>query len=340
MAVWCWYNRRARSHWVDACSDAAPARLPTWADGRPGLDPKELAHIEATAVGIASAAGARALAAFTAIPTLEFKGPKQDDPVTATDRELETFLRTELRSHFPDHGLLGEEHEDDIAPDAAFVWALDPLDGTANFASRLPLWGVSLGLLHHGRPVVACIWVPVGPPLHPGVYHARFGGGAWFEQQRLTVAQGEDDRGRVVALPSRYWRAFRFRRSPRGTPASQRTLADPRSLGSISAEMALVAAGALRLAVFVRPRIWDVAAGALLVQEAGGTALTWRSRSWQHLTCYDPARPEAGPGDPALRHWSQPLMVGSPRAVGRAAARLAWHPRPPRILRHLLRLWS
>jgi myo-inositol-1(or 4)-monophosphatase len=324
---------------VDACSDVAPARVANRPDGRPGPDPAELADIEAAAIEIARAAGARALEAFTAIQALEFKGPKLDDPVTATDRELETFLRTELRSRFPNHGLLGEEHADDIAPDATFVWALDPLDGTANFASRLPLWGVSLGLLQDGRPVVACVWVPVGPLLRPGTYHARAGGGAWFEQQPLAVAQGEDERGRVVALPSRYWRAFRFRRPPPGTPVSQRTLADPRSLGSIAAELALVAAGALRLAVFVRPRIWDVAAGALLVQEAGGSALTWRGRIWQPLTYYAPARPEKGPGEPALRHWSQPVMVGPPRVVERAAARLAWHPRLPRLLRHLLRLW-
>jgi myo-inositol-1(or 4)-monophosphatase len=188
--------------------------------------------------------------------------------------------------------------------------------------------------------VVACVWVPVGPLLQPGVYHARAGGGAWFEQQRLAVAQGEDERGRVVALPSRYWMAFRFRRPPRGTPANQRTLADPRSLGSIAAELTLVAAGALRLAVFVRPHIWDVAAGALLVQEAGGTALTWRDRTWQPLTRYAPARPEKDPGELALRHWSQPVMVGPPRVVERAAARLAWHPRVPKLLRRLLRrLW-
>src|SRR5207249_11137083 len=102
------------------------------------------------------------------------------------------FLRTELRRRFPDHGLLGEEHADDIAAEAEHVWVIDPIDGTSNFASGLPLWGISIGLLERGIPVVGCIWVPVGPTRGPGSYHARVGGGAWFDRQRVTVSRAED----------------------------------------------------------------------------------------------------------------------------------------------------
>ena len=84
-------------------------------------------------------------------------------------RDLETFLRRELRAAFPDHGLLGEEHADDIAADARFVWVIDPIDGTMNFASGVPLFGISIGLLADGAPAAGCIWVPVGPTLEPGV---------------------------------------------------------------------------------------------------------------------------------------------------------------------------
>src|SRR5215831_11382862 len=144
---------------------------------------------EATALDLARQAGERALEAFRATVRLEFKGKRQDNPVTALDRQTETFLRTELRAAFPDHGLLGEEHADDIAADARYVWVIDPIDGTMNFASGLPLFGISMGLLEAGAPVCGCIWVPVGPTLGAGVYVAREGGGARFDDKRVRVSR-------------------------------------------------------------------------------------------------------------------------------------------------------
>src|SRR6516225_3845988 len=149
----------------------------------------ELETYETRAVELANAAGERALEAFRTTVALEFKGKKKDNPVTALDRETETFLRTELRRAFPDHGLLGEEHADDIAADARYVWVIDPIDGTMNFASGLPLFGISVGLLEEARAVVGAIWVPVGPTLRPGAYHARAGGGAWFEDTPVHVSR-------------------------------------------------------------------------------------------------------------------------------------------------------
>jgi myo-inositol-1(or 4)-monophosphatase len=296
----------------------------------------DLAVVEATAVEIARAAGQRALAAFSATRNLEFKGKRQDDPVTATDRDIEQFLRTELTHAFPEHGVLGEEHEEDIAPAARFVWVLDPLDGTANFASGLPQWGVSLGLLREGTPVIGCIFVPVGPGLEAGAYHARLAGGAWFDGRPLTVSRAPDERGQIMTLPGAYWRAFRVRLPPRGTPRPQRALPDARSLGSCTAELVLVASGALRATVFISPRIWDVAAGGLIIQEAGGVTLTWFERRWQPLVRYAPKPPPRKEGPPTLRHWSQPVLAGAPDAVERLVPRLAWHPRLPKALQRLL----
>ncbi len=296
----------------------------------------ELRSIEQAAAAIARAAGDRALQAFRAPLALEFKGRKQDDPVTATDRELETFLRAELKRHFPAHGFVGEEQEDELGSSGRFVWTLDPLDGTANFASGLPLWAISLALLDGGRPVVACVWVPVGPDLAPGVYHASKGGGAWFDERRLAVSEGTDLRGRLITLPGAYWRTFRFRRFPPGTPRPQRTAPEARSLGSIAVEACLVATGSLRLALFVQPKLWDVAAAGLLVQEAGGSTLVWQERCWQPLECYEPMPPEGGKAAPALRHWARPVIVGSQGMAEQAAGRLAWQPRLPKRLRRLL----
>jgi myo-inositol-1(or 4)-monophosphatase len=298
----------------------------------------DLTRFESTAIDLARTAGERALRAFRHTVELEFKGPKQDNPVTALDRDVETFLRTELREAFPEHGLLGEEHADDIGAETRYIWVLDPVDGTANFASGLPLWGISLGLLRDGAPVVGCIWVPVGHALQPGTYHARLGGGTRFESQPVRVSRAPDERGQIQSLPGGYVRAFRFRRAGSGVPRPERALPDQRTLGSCTFELVQIAGGALRAGVFIKPSIWDVAAGVLLVREAGGTVLTWRERTWQQFDRFVPVLPEKGSGPPALRHWGQPLLLGAPEAVGRLARRLAWHPRLPKRLRTLLGL--
>ena len=302
------------------------------------LSVNELEVFEDRATELARAAGEKALAAFRATVTLEFKGKRQDNPVTVLDRETETFLRTELRRAFPDHGLLGEEHADDIAADARYIWVIDPIDGTMNFASGLPLFGISVGLLDHGAPVCGAIWAPVGPMLQAGVYHARAGGGAWFDEQRIHVSRAEDERGQIMGMPGGHLRAFRFRRPDKTWPRPMRALPDQRTTGSCTAELVLIASGALRAGVFIKPSIWDVAAGTLIVREAGGVVLTWQEGRWRDFEQFEPAPPERGKGEAALRHWGRPLLLGAPDAVERLTARMAWHPRLPRPLQKLIGL--
>lgn len=297
-----------------------------------------LAEFQTTAHDLARQAGEQALAAYRTTLALEFKGKKQDSPVTALDRDTETFLRAELRKAFPDHGLLGEEHDDDITEHAEYVWVIDPIDGTMNFASGLPLFGISIGLLQHGRPVVGCIWVPVGPTLGPGTYHARVGSPTLFEDEPVRVSKAVDERGQIMALPGGYLRAFRFTRPGKDVPRPARALPDPRTTGSCTAELVLIASGALRAGVFIKPSIWDVAAGVTIVREAGGSVLTWRDGKWAPFECFEPAPPDSGKSPPALRHWGRPLLIGAPDAVERLTARMAWHPwnRLPRPLKKLL----
>jgi myo-inositol-1(or 4)-monophosphatase len=297
--------------------------------------PADYAH---TAAELARAAGERALDAFRSTLVLEFKGKKQDSPVTVLDRDTETFLRNELRKRFPDHGLVGEEHADDIAEGARFVWVIDPIDGTMNFASGLPLFGISIGLLDTGVPIAGCIWVPVGPTLGPGVYHAWAGGGARFDDDTIRVSKATDERGQIMALPAGYLRAFRFRRPAGDVPRAARALPDPRTTGSCTAELVLIASGALRAGVFIKPSIWDVAAGALIVREAGGQVLTWSQGRWLPFQRFEPQALERGHGAPALRNWGRPLLMGAPEAIERLTARMAWHPRLPRPLQKLIGL--
>jgi myo-inositol-1(or 4)-monophosphatase len=297
-----------------------------------------LERFGAVAVELARAAGERALAALRTTLALEFKGKKQDSPVTALDRDVETFLRTELLAAFPDHGVLGEEHVEDVAAAARYVWVLDPIDGTMNFASGLPLFGISIGLLENGVPCAGAIWVPVGPSLASGVFHVRAGEATRFDEEQVHVSKAADERGQIMALPGGYLRAFRFRRTGRDVPRPARALPDARTLGSCSAELALVASGGLRASVFLKPSIWDVAAGVPIVRGAGGQVLTWREGAWTAFERFEAMPPDRGRGAPSLRNWGVPLLVGAPDALERLTARMAWHPRLPRPLRKLVGL--
>jgi len=81
------------------------------------------------------------------------------DPVTAADRAAEQAMRTLIKGAFPQHGVKGEEYDDD-QPDAEFVWMLDPIDGTKSFIAGLPAWGTLIGLSRNGRPVYGMMHQP------------------------------------------------------------------------------------------------------------------------------------------------------------------------------------
>src|SRR5205814_4336799 len=130
----------------------------------------------------------------------------------------------------------------------------------------------------------------------PGVYHASLGGGAWFDDEPIRVSKAVDERGQIMALPAGYLRAFRFRRAGREVPRADRALPDPRTTGSCTAELVLIASGALRAGVFIKPSIWDVAGGVSIVRGAGGSVLTWRDGRWLDFERFEPEAPEQGKG--------------------------------------------
>src|SRR5918995_694248 len=76
---------------------------------------------------------------------------------------------------FSGHDILGEESEERPGRESDFVWAVDPVDGTTNFVNGFTLFAASIGVLHHGRPIVGAIWCSCTHALRPGVYHGRDG---------------------------------------------------------------------------------------------------------------------------------------------------------------------
>ena len=304
----------------------------------------ELEAIEALAVVLAREAGEQARQSLARAITVDYKPDASgkdstSDPVSEVDRAVEALVRERVGARFPGHGVIGEEVEEAPAADAEYVWAIDPIDGTANFVNGFPLFAVSIGVLHHGRPVVGAVWCASTHALHPGVYHAHEGGTLRLDGGEVPAERATAVRRRLAAAPG-------------GAPGGTKEW-DHRVTGSIAIETAFVAAGVFAAATFWAPRLWDVAAGVVLVRASGREVWIRQRDSWSPLDRFEaPAelprrRGSAGNGaeparPPTLRDWRQPILVGAAdataliraRATSRGLAAGAW--RLARRIRRLL----
>jgi myo-inositol-1(or 4)-monophosphatase len=310
------------------------------------LDLASLEESAAEVVTLAAGVLRERFAAGVAADQVEFKDKHQRDPVTAIDKAVEAMVRRELQARFPTHGMLGEEGTGD-AIESQLVWVLDPIDGTANFAGGLPFYGLSLALLRSGVPIVGCVYVPFWPGKDGGdVLRASLGNGARIGGKRIRLERQPFRPGGPVAVPPGLRGMFAV------TGALAKRPGEARNLGSIVAELAMVATGGFQYAVFGGPKLWDVAAGALIVREAGGAALTWERGRWRPIERFrvpmsrperrpKPAKQKPGSSPPTapaapkpktLRDWSQPVLVAAPGAAGHVGAGLAPRKPPPKAV--------
>ncbi|MCZ4260561.1 inositol monophosphatase family protein [Limimaricola sp. G21655-S1] len=256
-------------------------------------DNADLRGIEATAVELATLAGSEIALALGGLLEVRYKAKagieSLRDPVSEVDEKVERMIRTVLSDRFPDHGIIGEEMDDrPAAKGSAYVWAVDPVDGTTNFINGFPMVAGSIGVLRDGVPVVGAIWCSTGHALRPGVYHGRSGGDLMFEGETLKRSGNSAVRRRLVGLPA---------------PAAATGPWDARKTGSAAIECAFVAAGLLEAARFEAPNIWDVAAGLALLPLVGGTVLEQQDERWTSFEGFGPPDTQRG--------WSKPLILGT-----------------------------
>ncbi len=177
--------------------------------------------------------------------------------VTAADVEIEALLRERIIAAYPDHGILGEE-EAQRHTDAEYVWAIDPIDGTGAFVDGIPIWGVSIGLMRRGEPVLGCFYMPA---LNEW-YEVDRDGPALFNGQPIGVRTTDLlDSEAAILVPSNIHRRYAIRYPGK-----------VRSLGSSAAHMCYVARGKAVGALLGRPKLWDIAASIQILQRAGGDA--------------------------------------------------------------------
>ncbi len=221
------------------------------------------------AIDIARRAGAILRANFGHPGRIDYKGGI--DLVTDTDRASEALVRAELARRFPGHAWLGEESgagaaapADGAAPE--FRWVVDPLDGTTNFAHGYPFFAVSIALEERGERALGVVY----DPMRDECFAAARGRGAWLNGVPIAVS-GVDRMDRALG-------ATGFPYDVHERPADTLALFAPflsrlqgvRRDGSAALNLAYVACGRFDLFWESKLHAWDVAAAALLVEEAGG----------------------------------------------------------------------
>ncbi|HHS98576.1 MAG TPA: inositol monophosphatase [Chloroflexi bacterium] len=219
------------------------------------------------AVEVAHEAGTLLRERFGHVQRVAFKG--EVNPVTEADTEAETLICTRLREAFPDHRILAEEGGgDEWREPGPPIWLVDPLDGTNNFAHGFPHIAVSLALVDRERPVVGVIY----DPLRDETFAARAGGGATLNGEPIRVSQVRRLADAFLATGFPYDR----RTAPDNNVARLdhflRRSQGVRRAGAAALDLAYVACGRFDGFWEIRLKPWDVAAGVLLVREAGGRA--------------------------------------------------------------------
>ena len=298
------------------------------------LSRAELGEIEGEATVLAEQAGRLLLDRFRRPLTIEYKGDQAGkNPVTDADRAAELFLVEELGRRYPGHAVVGEEGTDNGVQESPLSWVIDPLDGTTNYLNGLPLFACSIALVEEGVPVVAAVFIPWPTESRGRVFHGSKDGGAWVDETRLQVTPEEQPvPGRVAVLSGVFGGWFKLRESLRRSPGERR------SVGSIAYELALVADGTYQYALFGSPHSWDVAAGVLLAQEAGGVVQTRRPGrgGWTPFERF--AGPTgAFPDATVLREWVAPILAGNRAMVQFVGDGIAVRRNLRRSLGHALR---
>jgi myo-inositol-1(or 4)-monophosphatase len=189
---------------------------------------------------------------------------QQLDFVSEVDKLAEAEIIKELRRAYPDHAILAEESG--AIGKGPLTWVIDPLDGTHNYLRGIPHFSVSIALLEKGVPIHAVVF----DPLRDELYTASKGDGAYINDRRMRVGKRENLGGAMIAT------GFPFRQREHLTAQLDMTRAilgqaeDIRRSGSAALDLAYVAAGRYDGYFEIGLKPWDMAAGVLLVHEAGG----------------------------------------------------------------------
>lgn len=215
---------------------------------------------------LAEIAGKIICRGFESAKTIHEKSSAMDI-VTEFDTEVEDCLRKEINARYPEHLILGEEEEfrtqggfGAYLSCKGYIWVIDPIDGTLNFASGIPLLAVSIALFYEGELRAGVVYNPIIREM----FTAQMGKGATLNHQPIRVGKVRDLGRAMVGV------SVARRKNDLELPKLADKVGGMRALGTAAIALAYVAAGRLDAYWEIDLNLWDVAAGLLLLREAGG----------------------------------------------------------------------
>jgi len=191
---------------------------------------------------------------------------EEADMLTVADKEVEDYLRQELNSHFPNVAFIGEESFTGKEEECSESFIVDPIDGTTNFIHNLPAYAVSIAFQSAGHTEIGVVYCP----FLNNMYYAERGKGAYKDDARIQVSATDS---LINALASSGFACVRERKKPDNMEIFRKTIYQLRGIrisGSAAYDCCTVAEGMTDIYWEYNLKTWDVAAGALIVEEAGG----------------------------------------------------------------------
>ena len=196
---------------------------------------------------------------------VSLKGP--GDFVTASDKKVEKILVEELQKARPDYSILSEEIGKINNKNQEFRWIIDPIDGTVNFMHGIPHFAISIGLEREGEIISGVIFDPIKNEL----FFAEKGNGSFLNNQRMRVSSRKKLKDSILFTSGpKFNTEDKDKSFEKYIKISNEVFTPIRNLGSASLDMAYVAAGRCDAFWSKNLNYWDIAAGVVLIKEAGG----------------------------------------------------------------------
>ena len=224
-------------------------------------------------------AGAKIRFSFNKTLDIETKS-NANDLVTNMDKEIEQFFISKIREVYPNHKIMGEEGFGDTLDSLdGIVWLVDPIDGTMNFVHQQRNFAISIGIYENGVGKVGLIYDVV----HDELYHATRGNGAYLNEIPLAPLKETTVKESIIALNAA-WVMENHRIDHHLMIPLAKDARGIRSYGSAALEMVFVAAGRVDAYLSMRLSPWDVAAGAVIIEELGGIVTNLRGEKLNFLS--------------------------------------------------------
>jgi myo-inositol-1(or 4)-monophosphatase len=239
------------------------------------LEQGDLSRMLETAIVAARLAGQRAM---EEINFVKASVKNNSELVTEADVRCQQIIINRIKETYPDHGFIAEEGDEGrifkqppcltaqaVAGAELFWWVIDPIDGTNNFAHQMLLFTVSIAVIYEGEPIVGVIFEPATESMFTAVK----GGEAQLNNRRITASEETIDKFSSLGLDTHF---------DNGVPAwvcelMKRTRF--RNLGTTALQFAYVARGSLIASIASCPKLWDIAAGAIIAEAAGAIVSDW-----------------------------------------------------------------